>query len=99
MGGEPAGPVDRAEHDKQEWEKRVDALKVVLGAPGRDLVSTDEMRRAIEDLGPEAYDRMCYYERWIHAVTEILLEKRVVGVSELGERMAEVERRAKAQQR
>jgi hypothetical protein len=30
MGGLPAGPVDRSEHDYALWEKRVDAILVTL---------------------------------------------------------------------
>jgi hypothetical protein len=30
MGGLPAGPVERAEHDYADWERRVDALMILL---------------------------------------------------------------------
>ena len=30
MGGLPAGPVERTEHDYALWEKRVDAMMVLL---------------------------------------------------------------------
>ena len=43
------------------------------------------------DLGAEAYDRLGYYERWMASMTNLLLEKRIIEVSELGERMAEIE--------
>ena len=89
MGGLEAGPVDRDEHDKAPWEKRVDALMVLLGQ--RKVVGVDELRRGIEELGADAYDRYGYYERWMASVTNILLEKEVIGVGELGERMAEIE--------
>ena len=29
MGGLPAGPVERSEHDYALWEKRVDAMLIV----------------------------------------------------------------------
>ena len=89
MGGLDAGPIDREEHDKAPWEKRVDALMVLLGK--RKILGVDELRRGIEELGPEAYDRHGYYERWMASMTNILLEKRIIEVSELGARMAEVE--------
>ena len=41
----------------------------------------------IEDLGADAYDRYGYYERWMASMTNILLEKKVIEVSELGARM------------
>ena len=89
MGGLEAGPVDRDEHDKAPWEKRVDALMVLLGQ--RKLLCVDELRRGIENLGADAYDRHGYYERWMASMTNILLEKKIIEVGELGERMAEIE--------
>lgn len=91
MGGLEAGPIDSESHDKAPWEKRVDAIKMLLFDDKRQLVSTDELRRAIEDLGPEAYDKYSYYERWMAALTQILLEKQVFTPSELGEKMAAIE--------
>ena len=89
MGGLEAGLIDREEHDKAPWEKRVDALVVLLGQ--RKILGVDELRRGIEELGADAYDRYGYYERWMASVTNILLEKKIIEVSELGARMAEIE--------
>jgi hypothetical protein len=90
MGGQPAGPVERSEHDYALWEKRVDALLQLLGAPQRRLMLVDELRRNIEALPPEAYDKMSYYERWISAITNTLLQRGVITTDELGRKMAEV---------
>lgn len=90
LGGlEGGGPIDRTPHDKAPWEKRVDALMVLLGR--KKLVGVDELRRGIEELGGEAYENLDYYERWIASITNILLEKKVIEVSELGARMAAIE--------
>ena len=89
MGGLEAGPIDRNEHAKAPWEKRVDALVVLLGQ--RRIVGVDELRRGIEELGADAYDRYGYYERWIASITNLLLEKKIIEVGELGARMAEIE--------
>ena len=89
MGGLEAGLVDLNEHDKAPWEKRVDALMVLLGR--HKIISVDELRRGIEELGADAYDRYGYYERWMASITNLLLEKKIIGVSELGARMAEIE--------
>ena len=94
MGGLPAGPVERSEHDYALWEKRVDALLVLLARKERDLVRVDELRRGIEQIGPGAYDQLSYYERWIASITGVLLDKGVFTSDELGRRMAEVEARA-----
>ncbi|HEY9549509.1 MAG TPA: nitrile hydratase [Kiloniellaceae bacterium] len=90
MGGLPAGAVELGEHDYAPWEKRVDAILRLLADSKRRLITTDELRRGIEELGPGAYDEMSYYERWIASITNNLLEKGVITVDELGRRMAEI---------
>ena len=93
IGGLSAGGIDRAEHAHALWEKRVDALMVLLGGQGRGVITVDELRRGIEQLGAEAYDSMSYYERWIASMTNTLLNKGIINSDELGRRMAEVEAR------
>ncbi len=89
MGGMDAGPIDMDTYAKAPWEKRVDALMVLLGQRG--IVRVDELRRGIEELGADAYDRLTYYERWLSSMTNLLLEKKVITVRELGDRMADIE--------
>jgi Nitrile hydratase beta subunit len=95
MGGQPAGAVARTEHDYALWEKRVDALLVLLSRKDRRLMTVDELRRNIESLGADAYDRMTYYERWIHSISQTLIQRGVITIDELGRRMAEIEQRYK----
>jgi hypothetical protein len=90
MGGLPAGRVEKGEHDYALWEKRVDALMMLLSAPQRQLLKVDELRRNIEALGPQAYDAMGYYERWMHAICQTLLQRGVISIDELGRRMETV---------
>ncbi len=92
MGGLEAGPVDREEHDYALWEKRVDALMMLLTGRLR-LMTVDQLRKGIEALPPDAYDRMTYYERWIASVANTLLDNGTITAAELGARMAEVEAR------
>jgi hypothetical protein len=95
MGGLEAGPIDReSQHAFEWWEKRVDAMLVLLSGKDRKLITVDELRRGIEELGPGAYENMSYYERWIHSITHALLEKGILSSDELGRKMAEVESRA-----
>jgi hypothetical protein len=91
MGGEPAGPLGFVEHDHAPWEKKVDALLRLLLA--KQVMTLDELRRGVEELGPGAYDELGYFERWIAAIGNVLLEKGVLHVQELGEAMAAVEQR------
>jgi hypothetical protein len=88
MGGQPAGPVERDEHAYDLWEQRVDALMMLLSHKDRQLLRVDELRRNIESLGAEAYDRMGYYERWMHAIVQTLIQRGVISIDELGRAMA-----------
>src|ERR1044071_1904185 len=77
-GGRPdAGPINKAEHDLSMWEKRTDALGMLLSSPKTHLIRVDELRRAIESLPPDAYEKMSYYERWISSIETLLIEKGV----------------------
>jgi len=95
MGGLPAGKVNRTAHDYAEWERRVDALMVLLSGVkgGRKLMTVDELRRNIEAIGPEAYDRMGYYERWVTSITQTMLQRGVITTDELARKMEEVAKR------
>jgi hypothetical protein len=88
MGGLAAGRCERDEHAYEQWEKRVDALMMLLSAKERDLLKVDELRRNIEALGPEAYDKMGYYERWMHAIVQTLIQRGVLSIDEIGRALA-----------
>ena len=97
MGGLDAGAVEQEEHTYVPWEKRTDAIMRLVSDKSRKIMTVDELRRGIEEIGPNAYDEMSYYERWITSITNNLLEKGVVGVDELGRKMAEIEDRWRAE--
>lgn len=90
MGGLEAGPVERGEHDYAPWEKKVDAILRLVSDKKRRIMTVDELRRGIEELGPGVYDELSYYERWIASVTNNLIEKGVIDIDELGRRMARI---------
>jgi hypothetical protein len=96
MGGLPAGKVEPTEHDYEQWERRVDALMVLLvGLTGRKrLMTVDELRKNIESLPPETYDRTAYYEKWITSLTQTLIQRGVITTAELARKMEEVSRHA-----
>jgi hypothetical protein len=91
LGGSPGGPIDKSQHETEDWERLVDAINMALGMKG--LQTTDEHRRAIESLSPEQYTKLSYYERWIAATEMLLIEKGVLTREEINERSAEIERR------
>jgi hypothetical protein len=59
------------------------------------LITVDELRKNIEKLPPEAYDRMNYYDRWVSSITQTLIQRGVITTEELARKMAEVNGRTK----
>lgn len=82
------GAIDLDQHDFALWEKRVDALLVLASARG--YFTVDGLRRVLEDMGPEAFERFSYYERWVQAVAQNLVEAGVVTLEELRAKTEEV---------
>ena len=90
LGGKPTDePIEQADHDLMDWERRIDSIRGVLGAKGH--LGVDELRRAIEGLGPETYGALSYYERWAAAVEVLLVEKGLLTAQELDSAMARME--------
>ncbi len=86
MGGLPAGKVEPTEHDYADWERRVDAMSVLLNAK----ITVDERRKNIEALPPRDYDSLAYYERWVMALGQALIQRGIITTDELGRKMEEV---------
>ena len=85
-GGIPSdAPIDRSEHDLADWEILTDALLGALGMRG--VVNVDEMRRGIESMPPDEYERSSYYERWLSSAERILTEKGILEPGELDARL------------
>jgi nitrile hydratase len=86
-GGWPTdAPIDRSEHDLADWELLTDALVHVLA--GKGLMNVDELRRGIESMPPDEYERASYYERWLSSIETVLAEKGVLAPGELDARLA-----------
>ena len=93
MGGLDAGPIDQEESADEPWHKRVKAVVQLLVRNPDSPMNVDELRRGIEDLPAEDYDRLGYFERWTRSMAAILTEKGVIGEAELDAKMAEIEQR------
>ena len=90
MGGRPTDePLNTAEHALADWEVISDAVAVALGAKG--IRSTDESRRAMEDMPTDDYLALSYYERWALGTEQLLSEKRILSHEEIDLKMAELE--------
>lgn len=82
------GPIDRAEHDPALWEKRVDAMLILLVGPKKGAFKIDAMRRVIEDYGQQEYDATTYYQKWVRAIRNLLIEQEVITRDELDKKFA-----------
>jgi nitrile hydratase subunit beta len=78
-------PIDRSEHDLEDWELLADALVGTLGQTG--LMNVDELRRGIESMPSREYEHASYYERWLFSMETILTEKGVLAPGELEQRV------------
>lgn len=94
IGGLTAGPIDTEEHDYQPWEKRVKVMVLTLAQ--QKVMTLDELRRGVEDLGEKEYNRLSYYQRWTASSTNCMIQKGIVSVDELGDKMKLVEARWKS---
>lgn len=95
LGGETGfGPIDwdvpeDAGPFKEAWEGRVVGnLFCMMGAK---ICMPDMVRAAIESMPPEDYRDATYYEKWLTAVTNILIMRGLITEEGLAERMAELE--------
>ena len=92
VGGLPADPIQRVDHELEPWEKRCHALADVLDF--HKLINTEEKRCGVEALGAEMVTKLSYYERWIVAFANILFHKGILTPTELALKMKEVESRS-----
>jgi hypothetical protein len=88
LGGSPGGPIEKSQHEIEDWERLADAVTIVLDKKG--VKTTDEHRRAIESLDPGLYGRLGYYERWIAATETLLVEKGILTREEIDARTREL---------
>lgn len=83
-GMQSFGPVDPGA-DKQafhhEWERRVLALTLAMGATGQWNI--DQSRSARESIGPARYLASSYYEIWLAGLLRLLVQHGLASADEL----------------
>jgi hypothetical protein len=88
-GGLPVDqPLDLSEHTLEDWELLTESLSAVLGRRG--IRNTHESRRAQENLPPDEYKSLRYYERWAVAAETLLVEKGLLTSEEIDARAAQI---------
>jgi Nitrile hydratase beta subunit, N-terminal len=90
MGGLQGGPIDRSEHELTMYEKRVDALLMLLAGPKNVAFRVDALRRAVEDYAEQEYDNTAYYDRWMRAIRNLLLEQEILTQAEIDSKADEI---------
>lgn len=79
VGGMQGFPAVVQEVDEppfhSDWEAHVFAMNRALIGAG--VYNLDEFRDAVERMPPAAYLSSSYYEKWLHAITTLLVEKGV----------------------
>jgi nitrile hydratase len=84
--------IERHEHALTHFDKNVDALMYLLSS--RRIIRVDELRRAIESFTPEEYRRLSYYEKWLRAMHDLLVEKGMLSKDDLAQKIAILRARA-----
>jgi hypothetical protein len=96
VGGLDFGPIDRHEHDLALWEKRVDAMLVLMVGRKTQAYTLDAHRRVVEDYGEQQYDTTTYYEKWARAIRNSMVEQDIATPAEIETKVADVAQRMKA---
>ena len=87
LGGRPAGPIDRDEHASSLFEKRVDAMVMLLVGPAVGAFKVDALRRAVEGNTEADYRTLGYYVKWLRAARLLLVEQGVLTDAEISARI------------
>ena len=86
MGGKASSQILPPENDKvfvKEWHKKVLAITLAVGALGKWNI--DRSRYFRESLPPDDYQRFSYYEKWLAALVNLLVDSGLLHQSELKE--------------
>ena len=92
VGGEPDAPMKYENKDYEYWEHMTYVMCEVLAWRGIWL-SEERRRIGNVDVQRAVYLGFPYYGRWLLSVARVLVEKHLIGLTELSERMAEVKAR------
>jgi hypothetical protein len=93
IGGDQAGAVPKVELPWQHWEKKVEAIRNLLGDATRRVISLDELRLGFESFGIEKYKKLSFYRRRLEAMIDTLQTKGLVSRQELEEELVKIRER------
>ena len=93
VGGLPGGPIRQEDHPVTMFQKRVDALYVLLTNAPVSAFRVDAVRRTIESNTKEDYQQFGYYDKWIRAIRTQLIEQNILTEAEINERIEVIKAR------
>lgn len=93
IGGLPGGPIGPHGHEPEPWEILLTALVATVGPAQARINCVDEFRRAREDLAPDFYNSLTYFELWTQGFINLMEEKGVLSRAEVERRAAEIKTR------
>ena len=92
LGGKTGfGPINPDPNEPvfhHDWEKRAFAITLAAGFLGQ--WNLDMSRYARERMDPDSYLQASYYEKWIHGLQTLLVEKEILTEEEIQNRMFEI---------
>lgn len=97
LGGLPLGAIDRHEHPRTLYEMRVDAMLMLLTHPSCSAFKVDSLRRAVENYSRLDYEGLPYYDRWLKAIRQLLVEQSVLSDQSIDARVQAIRDRRAAQ--
>ena len=93
VGGLPGGgPIVRG-HDPEPWQRLLTAIVSAVGPAKARINCVDEFRRAREDLDPDFYNSLTYFELWTHGFIKLMEEKGHLTRAEVERRAAAIKQR------
>jgi len=95
VGGLSGGAISARGHEPEPWERLLTALVSTVGPTKAKIHCIDEFRRAREDLDPNFYHSLTYFELWTHGFINLMEEKGMLTRAEVEKRAAEISDRMK----
>jgi hypothetical protein len=90
VGGLPGEHIDSVDHDATFFEKRIDAMLMLLISPKIKAFSIDALRRTIEENTLDDYTKRGYYEKWLYAIRHLLVEQQILSNKEIDQRITTI---------
>lgn len=88
VGGQPDVPVPYRQKGEEDWEMNTYVTCECLG--WRGAWNSEMRRRAENDLGATLYFGLPYYARWITVASKVLIDRGLITVDELADKIDEV---------